>query len=102
MPSPTSAASQVSETFTASGMCYFTTTRGNIFSRKAKEPLLVIFVREKVSHFQLQFHGTIEHYTLLSSPHIPLGGDVCCPSLKRLPWPHQTQPLPDHSIYCVT
>ena len=62
VPSPTSTASQVSETFIADGICYFTTMRGKMFSKKAKEPLVVIFVSEKVILFQLQCHGKIEHY----------------------------------------
>ena len=39
----------------------------------------------------------MKDWALLSGPHISLGGDTCCPSLKRLPCPHQTSPLPDHS-----
>ena len=35
--------------------------RGMMLSEKANEPLLV-FVREKVIHFQLQFHEKIDHY----------------------------------------
>ena len=62
VPSPTNTASQVSETFIANGICYFTTMRGKMFSQKANEPLLVIFVSEKVVLFQLLCHGKIEHY----------------------------------------
>ena len=35
VPSPTSTASQVSDTFIANGICYFTTMRGKMFSQKA-------------------------------------------------------------------
>ena len=54
--------SQVSETFTANGICYFIAMRGKMFSQKVKEPLLVTFVREKVIIVQLQCCGKIEHY----------------------------------------
>ena len=45
VPSPTSTASQVSETFSADGICYFTTTRG-ILRRPSNHCLLSLLERK--------------------------------------------------------